>query len=214
MKRLVVSLLLTMSVTLLGVRSASAVSIDIVPSVASVNPGDPFSVNIVASGLSAAAFPADIVSAFDVLVSYDTSVLTPTPGGFSFTDYLGNQAGLFPDVYNSANLGLDPFVTSGYAELYAVSLLSDVDLRALQQPLYPDLLLATIDFTANGSISNNTVPNLAFVWDAAQGYDVKGSSMRGLPQIIYPATVPEPSTVLLMAIGMAGVGLGRRKLRA
>jgi hypothetical protein len=198
MKRFILSLLLIMGVALLGVRSASAVSIDLVPSVASVNAGDPFSVDIVASGLGAA--PADIVSAFDVLVSFDPGVLTPM--GFSFTNNLGDPA--FFEADNSTTLMADPFATAGYADLFAYSYLLDADLLALQSALasYPDVALATIDFTANTGIPDGSVPSLAFVWDAF--HDVKGSNNT-------PITVPEPGTILLMGVGVAGLGLSRRK---
>jgi hypothetical protein len=198
MKRLILSVLLLASVVLLGERSASAVSIDFVPSVAAVNAGDVFSVDVVATGLGAA--PADIVSAFDILVSFDPGIVTPT--GFSFTNNLGDPA-LF-EADNSATFGSNPFATPGFADLFALSYLFDGDLLTLQSALlsYPDVPLATIDFTANVGIPNGSNPNLAFVWDAF--HDVKGSNNT-------PITVPEPGTILLIGAGMAGLGLSRRR---
>lgn len=199
MKRLILSALLSAGIALLGVQSASAVTIDFSPAVpATVASGDTLSVDIVASGLGTA--PADIVSAFDILVSFDSAVLTPT--GFSFNTNLGDP-GLF-EALNNDTEGTDPFAVAGLADLFEVSLLSDADLLTLQSGLgsYPSVALASITFSA---IADGN-PNVSFVWDAF--HDVKGS--RNVP--IYPT--PEPGTILLMAAGIAGLGLGRRKLRA
>lgn len=206
MKRLILRTLLISSIALLGVQSASAVSIDFVPSVSSVNAGDTFSVDIVASGLGAA--PADIVSAFAILVSYDSGVVTPT--GYAFTGNLG-----IPDVetVNNDSVVSDPFTLAGFADLFEISLLSDTELLTLQSGLgsYPSVTLATLTFDANAGIDDGSNPNLGFVWD--EFHDVKGNSIREVPIIIYPTSIPEPATVLLMAAGIAGLGLGRRKLR-
>ena len=95
----------------------------------------------------------------------------------------------------------------------------------------PDLAVNSVEFsyqdpalfggsglTSNTSGSVNFTPNNSIyvskdisVWASTDG---ETASLTGFSQRFSQQTVPEPSTVLLMAIGIAGLGFGRRKLRA
>ncbi len=185
--------------------SASAAVIDFSPSSTTVDVGDAFSVDVVISDLYASDGSREIVSAFDLDVLYDSTVLDAT--GVTFGASLGDE--LLFEVLNVAVL------SSGRVDFAALSWLWNDELLALQSEA--SFTLATISFEALTAGSSF----LTFDPDIYPGVDVKGldpwtpfdlSNSTGQGQVTVNAavSVPEPSLVLLMITGLLGLGLARR----
>jgi len=199
MKQLLMSALLAAGVAAVGPAPASAVSIGFSPaSPISVLTGDTFGVDLVVSDLG-----SDVVSAFDVDVTYDMGLLSPIDYAFSSEQIGGGPLGdwsMFETV-NNDDFTVDPFATAGIVDLFETSLLSDTELAALQGG--GPVTLARIEFEA----IDNGDANLGFIWDAFN--DVKGRNNKP----IIPSSVPEPTTIVLYGLGLALAGLAglRRK---
>jgi hypothetical protein len=97
------------------------------------------------------------------------------------------------------------------------------DLATVSNPLDPNNVENKVEYSWNGALTNNLSGSVNFspsnsIWvskDIAVWADInQTASLTGFTQRFSQQTVPEPSTVLLMAIGIAGLGFGRRKLRA
>ena len=175
-------------------RPVAAISIGFVPAVQTVGLGANVSVDVVVSGLEASEI-ADVVAAFDLDVAYDPLVVAAT--GVNFGAALG-VLGL--EVLTNFDLA-----TPGLVDFAALSLLSDADLAALQGDA---VTLATLQFSA---LALGTSP-LALISTAPFGIDVKGAAneILSFENVVGGAihVVPEPSTVLLLTVGL--VGLARR----
>lgn len=123
----------------------------------------------------------EIVSAYDLDVTYDVGALTFANLTFSLN--LGDSS-LFEALEGVVD-------TAGLVDFFSVSLLSDDDLFALQGG--GPVTLATIEFTGSDASS------LAFAnWGDFN--DVKGRRN----QVIIPGNVPEPATYALIALGLVG----------
>jgi len=181
--------LLIASMALLGIRSAAAVvmvDFDPAPPIP-VAFGDMFDVDVVVSGLG-----GDIVSAYDVDITYDPFLLLP--GAVSFAGELG-----LPDIETITG-NFDLF---GILDVFEVSLLSDAELGALQNG--SEVTLFTVSFEA----LDDGEADLGFIWDDFN--DVKG----GENEVVFPpaAAIPEPATTLLLGVGLAAIGVVRRRKR-
>lgn len=148
--------------------------LSISPSSAAVLSGSPLNVDVVISGLG---LPPEVGS-FDLGVSYDPTLLTPT--GVTFGNFLGD-----PSVFQAltmSNLSFAPNIV----EAAEVSLLSTAALDALQPASFT---LFTIDFSAIG----NGTANLQYPGGPID--DGNGVLLFGTKTI---SAVPEPRSLLLV----------------
>ena len=181
MKKLIFASFLVTLCGLLTSVPARAVTIGFDPSSPNVQAGDTLSVAVVVSDLGKL-----IVTAFDLDVLYDPQLLFNQ--SIEFGPWLGDPA-LFEVLEYPTGPATDPWV--GVLDFSAVSLLSDAELKALQQSAHGTFTLATLNFDAleDGSAI------LEFSW--------------GPGNMIVLA--PEPGTVLLLAGGLL-VGVFCRRL--
>jgi PEP-CTERM motif len=189
MFRVVYSLIIAVC---LGAAQLSSAEIFIAPGFSpsgtlSVTNGGTYRVGIVMSIRT----PSEIVSAYDLDVLYNQSILNLT--SISFGSALGTYTG---DLGTTEVLQRSNFA-NGVANLKAVSLLSDLDLFARQDGMGGNILLATVTFTGTGTGTDT----LAYAWGLTSSglRDVKGAANTAY------SVVPEPSTYLLSLIAGSGV---------
>ena len=192
------------------VGSASAVIISFSPASQTVNVNDIFDVDIVISDLIAADGTREIVSAFDLDVLYDSSVLNATT--VTFGSSLGDP--FFAETFVDSELSVDSVLSQGRIDLSELSLLSNAALLALQPNA--SFTLATLSFEALAEGSSS----LSFDPIASPGVDVKGidpfvpfdlSNTTGQGQIIVaPQSIPEPNILILMITGLLGLAMVKK----
>lgn len=202
-KRVYFAALLMASLMLFSTQSAMAVTIGFStgPSLTVTN-GESVFVDIVVSDLGAEA-----VTAFDLAVAYDVSVLDGV--GVTYGTQLGDPG---VDTVNGGFLGDDPFNSwidgPGFVDLWDISYLYDWELQDLQGD--GPVTLATIEFLATTDDAEVTT-QLSFFWD--EWNDVKGLNNRviipGSDPV--PGVVPEPGSLLLFGAGIMGFMFSRRR---
>ena len=145
----------------------------------------------------------------DFEFSFHVSVLDPT---LKIKDIsLGNhQASNSYTADGSNNLGSTIYETAGTGQ--GLDNLVSAGSMATEFSVLDDVGTSNLSASANFAPQSDiwVTKNIA-VWST----DVTDTAnLTGFTQRFSQQTIPEPSTVLLMAIGIAGLGLGRRKLRA
>jgi len=178
---------------LLNTGPARAVGISLVlPGGTEVTIGASVSVEVVVSELGDGTFPS--LGSFDGDVTFDPGLLTYDDVAF------GSDLG---EPVTEALVSID--VVGGVLTGTAVSLLSPAELDALQGS---SVTLGTLFFVASGLGSGQievTRAQLSDAFGAPLAVDWLGSS---------PITViPEPTTALLVACGLAGIAIRQRRLR-
>lgn len=186
-----ISTLLMGMLVLLQMPAASAALISFDPSNQTVGTGDSVNVDLVISGLDDKV-PNDIVSAFDLDVSYDPDVLRAT--GVAFGAFLGD-----PNLSEAiADFDLSML---GRVDLAELSLLSDLDLGNRQPASF---ILATLSFQA---LELGT-SLLSLEPDPRLGIDVKGLEAKILPVDVKDgniAVVPLPGVAWLFGSALIGL---------
>jgi hypothetical protein len=189
-KRLKGKFFLALGFSLLWINSALAISLGFVPSTQTVGL-ESFYVDVVISGLDSAG---EVVSSFDLDVTYDDTILSAT--GVTFGNFLGGPSDSFQDF----------ILKPGLIDFAETSLLSDSGLDSLQ----PDsFTLATLNFVA---ISLGTSA-LQFSGgaDDIKGRDAQALTVEPSDGSVSVSAVPEPSTILLMGIGLLGFAAGIKR---
>lgn len=177
----------------------SAATISFVPSAQTVGIGAVVTVDVRIDGLETDFDPDEIVSAYDLDVSYNPTIVEAV--GATFFNYLGGPA----DSIQGATL------LAGVVDFFEVSLLSDGELDTLQPNSF---VLASLSFRALAAGTTT----LTFVPDPVFGIDVKGLDAKVLNVqagsgsiTVEGAQIPEPGTLLLLASGLARVATSRRR---
>lgn len=194
--------LLTGLIGFLASSPAMALSVGFTPTAQTVPQGSSLSVDVVATP---APGSGEIVSAYDLDLSYDASIITAT--GVTFGTALGGPLDSLTDS----------ILSSGLVNFAEVSFLSDADLASLQTSPFT---LASISFTADAV---GTSP-LSFInYSTLTGKDIKGALVTAYtsPNLgsgsvtVTGAAVPEPGTlVLLVVFGLATLLVCRKKVKA
>jgi hypothetical protein len=203
MKKLLLSLLLFCTITTLTTQ-ASAVSLSIVPSTSPINVGDLVDVDILISGIDDPTGSGPYLGAYSIGIKYDQTILQES-GSVSFDTLL---LGALSDSVRSE--GHNP--GAGQVEAEETSTFVDpADLAFLQFDNH-SFNLVTFHFTG---LNSGTSPLTFYLTDLSDADgNVLGVDPVVASQIVVngpSGVVPEPSTVLLLATGVAGLLWQRRK---
>lgn len=170
----------------LGAQAAG--SLVITPSASAVNPGDSFALQVRGSGFSDSVVGGGFNLSFDPsLLSLDSvSVDTVVWEFVSSNGLTNNAAGTLSDVYFNSFKALLP---TG------------------------DFSVATLQFSAkasgNSSIQLSESPSFPFANDLAEVIAVDYGSAS-----VSISAVPEPGSMAMLLLGLAGLGLWRRQARS
>ncbi len=180
---------------------ASALIISLTPSFQTAQPTDTVSIDIVATDLG-----PDVIGAFDFDILYDTLALSFN--GYTLGSGLGDL-GLFEAI----DLSLGDF--GGVIDIAENSFLLDFELFPLQSS---PLVLATLDFTVDVLAPGDTTvvqldvndPNLYVAGEF--GFEVLDVDYNPTAVISNgDRDLPTPATLSLFGLGIAGLGLFRRR---
>ncbi len=205
MKRVLVVAFALAILPVLLCSSVEAVTIGFSPGSQEVLEGSSFGVDLVVSDLLGA-----LVGTFDLTIGFDPGILGFV--GYSLGTYLGDVASIDPETgFPLEAIDLSPGqVSPGQINLAELSFLSASDLSG--QPS-SGFTLATLTFSAL-SIGEKTGLSLSSVIIGDAGGDPFGNVQMNNGSVTVGAPVPEPSTLLLLASGLAGLVGFRRKIVA
>lgn len=173
----------------------------VTPASQSIAVGDSTSVTIDISGLGNGVAPA-LASYTGLVVSYDSSVLTPT--GVTLSNRLGDptdplQTLLLSDVFLPSKVELD-----------GISFLTGAQLFAAQSTPTGQFTIATITF--NGIASGVSLLNLSYGALSDENSNAITESVTNGQITVGMGGIPEPGTFgLLLASGLIALGTHRRR---
>ncbi len=188
---------------LLPVGSAAAIEISLSPSTQNVMLGDTVNVDVDITGLGDGA-PLSL-SIFDLDVTFDSSILDFNSVVFG-DPVLGDQLDLFG--FGSFT---DVLPGVGFVNLFELSFDFASDLDSLQSG---NFTLATLTFD---SLAAGTSALDIFVNDLGDpdGLPLTATTIGANVEVIQdtttPTTMPEPSTIILLGLGVTALVLGRRR---
>lgn len=179
---------------------AHAAFIELTPATSTAATGDTVALDLMISGLG--DFTGSSVGDFDIDIGFDTSALSLT--SWSLTNLMGDFGAGEALDFSFGDLG-------GMLNLAIVSLLSVTDLNALQPGAFS---LATLTFDVlNLEAGNQTLVSIDTIYAIGDqngnplAIDSIGNALISNPS----TTVPEPSTIALLGLGLAAFGAGRRR---
>lgn len=189
---------LTLVVLIASTLTAHAALIELVPSASTVNLGDPVDLSLRISGLGDGFAPS--VGGFDIDVTFDPALLGLTAVVFG-DPVLGDQLDLFG--FGSVISEL-PF--AGGVNLFELSFDLPNDLDTLQAPAFT---LATLTFDTIAPGLGTVVPSFVSLSDGLG--DALDTEVRPTTLAIVERQIPEPTTMGLLLLGLAGVGISRSR---
>jgi len=191
--RVVLAFLFTLS--LLYSAQSRAIILGFSPSDQAAPVGSSIDVDLVISGLGEGAAPS--LSVFDLDILYDSAILGLTNVAFGDPVH-GDQLDIFGLGFNPT--GVTP--VAGGTNLFEISLDFPFDLDLFQRGSFA-LASLTFDVLAIGT-SPLDLANVILG-------DSFGAPLEATVSPGRVAGVPEPSTVVLMGAGLAGLGFARRR---
>lgn len=180
----------------LGASTAQAISLDFSPVSQEVILGNQVVVDLMITGLGDGAAPS--LGAFDLDVAFDPAIL-------SFNDVaFGNQLSSF-------GLGStqDVLPGDGLIDLFEISFETEGNLNSYQDSAF---VLASFTFDTIGvGTSPLTIiqDNFFYLGDASAFPLFADELLSG--SVTVSAPVPEPTTILLLAVGLGGLGFVKRR---
>lgn len=178
--------------------TSQAITLSVNPVTQTVDPGTPVQVDLVIAGLGNHTAPS--LGAFDLDLSFNAGVLAFT--GLTFGGALGDE--LAGEAFVSFSTG------AGTVNLFEVSLLEPSATGCIfcLAPYLEDLqtdsfVLATLDFTALG-IGTSALGISINALSDGYGDALTADTQTGRVTVAAAATVPAPSTLLLMMAGLLG----------
>lgn len=183
----------------LATMPASAIMLNLQPSLQTATPGDNISLDLVITGLNAGG--PDSLGDFDIDIEFDSSAL-------SFQSYsLGTSLGDL-GLFEAWDFSLGGSI--GSVNLSEVSYLTPSSLDAIQSDTFT---LATLDFKVDTlAVGSSTTVFFDTIWALGDsfGNPLQVQALNNAT-IKNGVTVPEPTTLALMTLGLIGTIVARRR---
>jgi hypothetical protein len=194
---------LTALVILLSSSYGHAISLTFVPVTQSVTQGSIASVALNISALTTGAAPS--LGAFDLNVNFNPSILSFNSVVFGGNPGVSDQLLLGPACTNALLCG--SVAGSGTVEIFELSNASVANLNNLQVDTF---ILATLRFNTLAAAINSPLTFSNVILGDALGNPLSATLGTGSVTVTPRVTTPEPAGLLLLAFGLAVLGIWRR----